>query len=882
MAYTLYTKSFGSGYANGLVRITDSETDVPATILASATGGLVSENGEVRLNSSGNLSIYIDTSRTYNVKTFDGDILNEIQPSIIAINASRSFTTDDDGKTFQVNGEYTLTLPSGLSWKRGVYIQCPAGSAVSIAVSGGATINGASTTLTRTRANNQAGFSVVPTGALNVYGVSGDGVTGGWVYGKQPELLSSKITTKDGRLLMGGKNYRGVFINAVDLFFDFLPTTAVTSITQASPGLIGFGLAHGLSVNEPVYLSNIGGMTQLNGYYLVNTVPSGTSITVKTLAGVPVNTSGFGAYTSGGTVQRAWFITDLPILAGYGIKLIRVSMGHVNNASIWTSTIGTSGTTPNANLLTSFRIFLDQCWLNKIGVELSLFWNYTTIPAALSGTVTQYQTPGSPTRTYMTDLSSFMARNFYKHPALAAYNIGNEWFDIASLARFATVATDTGVDHLKFLADTCTEIVTAIRRWDSDRSIISPHGTGGRFTSGQLQEFIHKWLYSAGTCDVVALHLYPDTDRNDFSHCFVGAAPDIGGSDIFLSALRSACFQAGKVMIVDECAADDDATMFSGLPVGNFSKVCWDKCFAAGVELVADWSWYVSAAIGGGGASDLKTARLAVMPLIAPYNASLVPGFIAPTNPLPEPGAFLIPSTWARCTGAVGSHISIANNNDFSPSPEAGAKICKMFWIKRTAAFDTNPRIMSCDNGTNGYILTLGNNEGLQWQMSLGSAYNFNTVLVSFTYPLNNEIDPSKTFVGDVHHVAWYWDGTLNTGLNADNSQHFTLWIDGVIIGRIATTGKQAAGYTDRAFYIGSNSDGSGANSSIDIGDFMFGKNFTLTSQMVSDYLRFGIVPTGMQHRYKLDGNTLDSIGSLNATAGPGLQYIDNGIGCLY
>ena len=65
MAYTLVTQSFGAFNANAYVAITNSTTGVPATILSSATGGLVNSNGLAQLDSSGNLSVYIDTAITW-------------------------------------------------------------------------------------------------------------------------------------------------------------------------------------------------------------------------------------------------------------------------------------------------------------------------------------------------------------------------------------------------------------------------------------------------------------------------------------------------------------------------------------------------------------------------------------------------------------------------------------------------------------------------------------------------------------------------------------------------------------------------------------------------------------------------------------------------
>lgn len=74
MPYTLYTRSYGSSSAGYKVQIVDSNIGVPARILSSAAGGLISEDGRTSLDSSGNLNVYLDTSRTWSVNVIDEDV----------------------------------------------------------------------------------------------------------------------------------------------------------------------------------------------------------------------------------------------------------------------------------------------------------------------------------------------------------------------------------------------------------------------------------------------------------------------------------------------------------------------------------------------------------------------------------------------------------------------------------------------------------------------------------------------------------------------------------------------------------------------------------------------------------------------------------------
>jgi len=94
--------------------------------------------------------------------------------------------------------------------------------------------------------------------------------------------------------------------NALGLSFN------ITGITVANPGVITTA-AHGLAVNDRVYISGITtGPTALNGnFYLVNTVPLATTLTLKTEAGVVVSTIGMPAWVAGGTVKLAFIRSNL-------------------------------------------------------------------------------------------------------------------------------------------------------------------------------------------------------------------------------------------------------------------------------------------------------------------------------------------------------------------------------------------------------------------------------------------------------------------------------------------------------------------------------------------------------------------------------------------
>lgn len=97
---------------------------------------------------------------------------------------------------------------------------------------------------------------------------------------------------------------------------DFV-TAAISGITLASPGVFTTVVAHGLVVDDKVYIEGVVGTTQVNARsYTVNSVPTTTTFTLKTERGTAfvfdaVNTSAYTAWVSGGMVRRLLFSGQL-------------------------------------------------------------------------------------------------------------------------------------------------------------------------------------------------------------------------------------------------------------------------------------------------------------------------------------------------------------------------------------------------------------------------------------------------------------------------------------------------------------------------------------------------------------------------------------------
>lgn len=90
-------------------------------------------------------------------------------------------------------------------------------------------------------------------------------------------------------------------------------TLDISGITQANPAVLTTVSNHGFAEGDSIYISDIGGMVEItDGFYIVDTVPTDTTFTIKTYSGgVIVDSTAYTAYTTGGTIQFGDKIFDI-------------------------------------------------------------------------------------------------------------------------------------------------------------------------------------------------------------------------------------------------------------------------------------------------------------------------------------------------------------------------------------------------------------------------------------------------------------------------------------------------------------------------------------------------------------------------------------------
>lgn len=118
-------------------------------------------------------------------------------------------------------------------------------------------------------------------------------------------IVPFQFSTEQNYMLEFGDQYMRVYRDG-----GLVLNTAknIVDITKANLGVFT-SIAHGFNFGDWVFITSVTGMNQVNGrFYIVNGVPSLDTFTVTDLFGLPLNTSQYGTYVSGGTVSSVYEI----------------------------------------------------------------------------------------------------------------------------------------------------------------------------------------------------------------------------------------------------------------------------------------------------------------------------------------------------------------------------------------------------------------------------------------------------------------------------------------------------------------------------------------------------------------------------------------------
>lgn len=143
-------------------------------------------------------------------------------------------------------------------------------------------------------------------------------------------LIPFEFKTTDSYILEFGDFYMRVIRNDAHVVED--PFT-ITGITQANPAVVTTSASHGYVDGDEVYIEGVVGMTEVNGKRFKVDVQSATTFElVGQVTGVDVDSTGFTAWSSGGTSERIY-----EIVTPYAVADLP-RLNYVQNADVMTFT----------------------------------------------------------------------------------------------------------------------------------------------------------------------------------------------------------------------------------------------------------------------------------------------------------------------------------------------------------------------------------------------------------------------------------------------------------------------------------------------------------------------------------------------------------------
>ncbi|MCB1934139.1 MAG: cellulase family glycosylhydrolase [Candidatus Accumulibacter sp.] len=288
-----------------------------------------------------------------------------------------------------------------------------------------------------------------------------------------------------------------------------------------------------------------------------------------------------------GTSQK--FVDELPQIAQAGFRFVRV-MGGPLWPSEWTSSYGANKTRYFARV----KQFLDCAAEHKIGIVLSLFWRHATQADLASESVNAgLGTSGSATRVRCATIIQEYAERFAGHPAVAAWEVGNEYSLFAANGSLPTANAGNGtpasysspadVLTLESMRSFYTFFAQTVQQYDTTgRLILSGNGGPG----GVIEKTLDNYktivpLDNPAPMNSISIHKYA---RNEFGN---RAYADLTDTLIELRKLSDA---AGKPFILGEFGSERNET-YGGYGGDTVFATACEAVYRSGIPLAFAWNW---------------------------------------------------------------------------------------------------------------------------------------------------------------------------------------------------------------------------------------------------------------------------------------------------
>lgn len=122
---------------------------------------------------------------------------------------------------------------------------------------------------------------------------------------KPVRLIPFQASTNVGYIIEFGDFYARFINNGAPVLEVGFP---VSGATQANPCVLTI-VGNDYVIDDVIRVTGVAGMTQLNGRYFKVANVAGSAVTISDLNGVPINSTGYGAFTGNGTAERVYTIS---------------------------------------------------------------------------------------------------------------------------------------------------------------------------------------------------------------------------------------------------------------------------------------------------------------------------------------------------------------------------------------------------------------------------------------------------------------------------------------------------------------------------------------------------------------------------------------------
>lgn len=121
-------------------------------------------------------------------------------------------------------------------------------------------------------------------------------------------LIPFEFNTTQTYILEFGNEYMRV-VKDGEQVLDTAVSLSISNITQANPAVVSASPAHGMSDGQSVYITGVVGMTEVNGRTFNITSLGSNTFSLQDSAGNDIDTTGYTAYSSGGTADKVFELT---------------------------------------------------------------------------------------------------------------------------------------------------------------------------------------------------------------------------------------------------------------------------------------------------------------------------------------------------------------------------------------------------------------------------------------------------------------------------------------------------------------------------------------------------------------------------------------------